>query len=203
MPDYSHPNPPTPRDAATPPPDGVESPESPEPPQSPSATAYLALGSNLGDRAAHLNAALTAIADLPGVADVQPSAFYETAPVGPQDQGHFLNAAARVVTTLPPEDLLRELLALENQLGRPPRDEREPWGPREIDLDLLLYGDEVIDRPGIAVPHPRMHERGFVLRPLCGLAPDVMHPTRQQTVRELLDALQPPAPAAQPTGETR
>lgn len=158
------------------------------------ATAFVALGSNLGDRKAHLRAALAAIANLPGVAEVQPSEFYETAPVGPQDQGPFLNAAARVKTTLAPEVLLRELLALENRLGRPPRDERQHWGPREIDLDLLLFDDRVLNLPGVTVPHPRMHERWFVLRPLCDIAPDVVHPILKQTVRDLLDAVAPTAP---------
>lgn len=160
----------------------------------PPATAYVALGSNLGDRRAHLDAALQAIAELPGVAAVTPSPYYETAPVGPQDQGPFLNAAARVETTLSPVALLEALLGLERRLGRPPREERRHWGPREIDLDLLLYGSAILDEPGLTLPHPRLHERWFVLRPLCDVGPDEIHPVLQRTMRSLLAELDAPAP---------
>ncbi|MBB6428517.1 2-amino-4-hydroxy-6-hydroxymethyldihydropteridine diphosphokinase [Algisphaera agarilytica] len=150
------------------------------------ATAYIALGSNLGDRRAHLDAALAAIGELPGVGEVTPSTYYETAPVGPQDQGMFLNAAARVATASTPEAFLEQLLTLERRLGRPPREERRHWGPREIDLDLLLHGNTVLDLPGLTLPHPRLHERAFVLRPLCDIAAEVPHPLFRQTMRELL-----------------
>lgn len=150
------------------------------------AVAYVALGSNLGDRRAHLDNALAALAELPGVSAVVPSDFYDTDPVGPQDQGRFLNAAARLETTRGPEDLLEQLLTLERRLGRPPREDRQHWGPREIDLDLLLHGDTVLDRPGLTLPHPRLHERWFVLRPMCDVAAEVPHPLFRQTMRELL-----------------
>ena len=151
--------------------------------------AYIALGSNLGDRRRHLDAAVAAVRALPGVGAVRMSGVYETDPVGPQDQGRFLNAAAAVTTTLSARALLDGLLEIEGRLGRPPRAEREHWGPREIDLDLLLYGDEVIDEPGLTVPHPRLAERDFVLLPLCDLASDVVHPVSGRTVREMLGAL--------------
>jgi len=154
------------------------------------ATAYIALGSNVGDREQHLNNALAAVADLPDVSAVVPSTFYETDPVGPQDQGKFLNAAARVETMRPPEDLLEQLLTLERKLGRPPREARQHWGPREIDLDLLLHGDAVLDLPGLTLPHPRLHERWFVLRPMCDVGADVAHPLFRRTMRELLNELE-------------
>ena len=153
-------------------------------------TAYLGLGSNLGDRQRHLDAAVAAVRALPGVRAVMMSGVHETDPVGPQDQGRFLNAAAAVTTTLPARALLDGMLAIEARLGRPPRAEREHWGPREIDLDLLLYGDVVLDEPGLTVPHPRLAERDFVLLPLYDLAPELVHPVTERTVREMLAVLE-------------
>lgn len=149
--------------------------------------AGIALGSNLGDRAQHLRRALAAVATLPGVESVTPSRFIETSPApgSPQDQGDFLNAAALLTTTLPPEILLKELLAIEAQLGRPAREDRQHWGPREIDLDLLFHGQAVLDRPGLTLPHPRLHERAFVLDPLDDVAPDWVHPVLGKTVAAL------------------
>lgn len=143
------------------------------------------MGSNLGDRAEHLRRALAAMAILPGVESVTPSRFVETAPVGPQDQGDFLNAAALLTTTLPPDILLDELLRLERALGRPPREERRHWGPREIDLDLLFHGQTVLDQTGLTLPHPRLHERAFVLGPLADVAPGWIHPVLGKSVTEM------------------
>jgi 2-amino-4-hydroxy-6-hydroxymethyldihydropteridine diphosphokinase len=156
------------------------------------AEAGIALGSNLGDRAEHLRAALAAVATLPGVESVTPSGFYETAPApgSPQDQGDFLNAAAVLTTTLSPEELLAELLRLEGKLGRPPREERQHWGPREIDLDLLFHGEAVRDTRGLTLPHPRMHQRDFVLDPLAEVVPEWIHPLRQQSVAAMRAALE-------------
>ena len=130
--------------------------------------AYVALGANLGDREATIRAA---VAELPGVIGVSP--LRETDPVGVTDQPQFLNGVAALETELAPRELLDVLLAVERRLGR---ERRERWGPRTIDLDLLLYGDEVIDEDGLTIPHPRLHERRFVLEPLADLAPKLVVP---------------------------
>ena len=130
--------------------------------------AYVGLGANLGDREATIRAA---VAQLPGVVAVSP--LRETDPVGVTDQPQFLNGVAALETELPPRELLDVLLAVERGLGR---ERRERWGPRTIDLDLLLYGDEVIDEDGLTVPHPRLRERRFVLEPLADLAPKLVVP---------------------------
>ncbi len=134
------------------------------------ARAYIGLGSNLGDREAALRDAL----DLLGGAVVAVSSFRETDPVGYLDQPRFLNAAAELDTALEPRALLECLLAIELELGRTREGPR--FGPRTIDLDLLLYDDEVIDEPGLVVPHPRLAERRFVLEPLAELDPDLVAP---------------------------
>jgi 2-amino-4-hydroxy-6-hydroxymethyldihydropteridine diphosphokinase len=127
------------------------------------ARAFVGIGSNLGDREATIRAAIDA---LPGVIAV--SQLRETDPVGVTDQPAFLNGAVALETELSPRELLDRLLAVERELGR---ERRERWGPRTIDLDLLLYGDEAIDEAGLTVPHPRLHERRFVLEPLADIAP--------------------------------
>ncbi len=137
--------------------------------------AYIALGANLGDPAATVNAAFTALGDLPQTRRVAVSALYRTAPVGITEQPEFVNAAALVETTLAPEELLDALLAIEQQFGRV-RAERN--GPRTLDLDLLLYDEQVISTPRLTLPHPRLHLRAFVLYPLADLAPDLQLPGR-------------------------
>ncbi len=146
--------------------------------------AAIALGSNLGDRRDRIASGLRAIAALRGVSLIAASELFETAPVGPVAQEAFLNAAALIRTGLPPRDLLSELLGIEQAHGRD-RAAGERWGPRTLDLDLLLYGDLVIDEPGLTIPHPRLHERAFVLDPLVLLAPDLIVPTLGRTIREL------------------
>src|SRR5215831_14393260 len=151
-------------------------------------TAYLALGSNLGDRRANLDRAVEMLRATPGVAVRKVSSYHETEPVGgPPGQEMYLNAAAELQTELPPKALLAALLEIEAKLGRV-RGER--FGPRTIDLDLLLYGEQASDDAELTVPHQRMHERAFVLEPLAEIAPLAVHPLRQSTVRDLLRALQ-------------
>ena len=138
-------------------------------------TAYVGLGANLGDRDASIGDALRLLGGRVGVTVVAVSALRETDPVGRLEQPRFLNGAAELDTTLPPRELLEALLDVEHQLGR---ERRERWGPRTIDLDLLLYGDAELDEPGLTVPHPRMHERRFVLEPLAELEPELVIPGR-------------------------
>jgi 2-amino-4-hydroxy-6-hydroxymethyldihydropteridine diphosphokinase len=136
-------------------------------------TAYVGIGSNLGERLATIRDALALLAADPELEVEAVSTIRETDPVGVVDQPLFLNAAVRLTTGLAPRLLLERLLAVEQQLGRV-RTER--YGPRTIDLDLLLYGDEIVDEPGLRVPHPRLAERRFVLEPLAELDPGLVVP---------------------------
>lgn len=131
--------------------------------------AYVGLGSNLNDPAAQVRRACGELAGIAGTRLVACSRLYRTVPVGPQDQPDYVNAAACVETALPAEDLLAALQALERSHGRVRDGTR--WGPRILDLDILLYGEAVIDRPGLHVPHPEMVNRAFVLIPLAEVAP--------------------------------
>jgi 2-amino-4-hydroxy-6-hydroxymethyldihydropteridine diphosphokinase len=149
--------------------------------------AYVALGSNLGDREGTLRAALEALAAEPGIDVVAVSRFYDTDPVGYLDQPRFLNGAAALDTELPAGELLERLLAVELRFGRS-REDVPAQGPRTLDLDLLLYGDAEIDEPGLRIPHPRMHERRFVLEPLADLDPALEVPGKGQ-VQEILARL--------------
>ncbi|QOY86504.1 2-amino-4-hydroxy-6-hydroxymethyldihydropteridine diphosphokinase [Paludibaculum fermentans] len=148
------------------------------------ADVYLGLGSNIGDKAANLQAALARLAEFCAVLAV--SSFHETDPVGYLDQDRFLNAAAHVSTHLEPAVFLTRLLETELSLGRV---RTLVNGPRIIDLDILLWDRQVIDLPGLSVPHPRMHERLFVLDPLVELAPEAIHPRLGRTVRQLRETL--------------
>jgi 2-amino-4-hydroxy-6-hydroxymethyldihydropteridine diphosphokinase len=139
------------------------------------ATAFVGIGSNLGDRETHLRSAIELLSAQDGIDVVAVSEIRETEPVGPVEQGPFLNGAVKLETSLSARDLLERLLSIENRLGRV-RTER--WGPRTIDLDLLLYGDLSIDEPGLTVPHPRLHERRFALEPLVDLAPGLEIPQK-------------------------
>jgi 2-amino-4-hydroxy-6-hydroxymethyldihydropteridine diphosphokinase len=143
--------------------------------------AYIGLGTNLGDRELNLRRALERLEEL---GPVRASSFRETDPVGVTDQPKFLNAAAELATELPPKELLERLLEIERELGRDRAAERR-WGPRVIDLDLLLFGEEAVDEPGLTVPHPRLADRRFVLEPLCELNEDLTLPDGTR-VRDLL-----------------
>jgi 2-amino-4-hydroxy-6-hydroxymethyldihydropteridine diphosphokinase len=153
-------------------------PIDPDMPPGAAVAAWIALGSNVGDRQAHLAHAFEAIGQVPGVRLVRRSSVRETEPVGPPGQGPYLNAVAEVETTLAARALLEALLEIERWRGRD-RSQEVRFGPRTLDLDLLAWGDAVpggdaaIDVPGLSVPHPRMHARAFVLEPLAELAPSL------------------------------
>jgi 2-amino-4-hydroxy-6-hydroxymethyldihydropteridine diphosphokinase len=144
---------------------------SPSKPARTAETAYLALGSNLGDRAGALAAAVAALRALPGTEVLAESSVYETAPVGPVPQPDYLNAAVSIRTGLGPRELLDRCLAIERDLGRV---RAERWGPRTIDIDLLAYGGLRMSEPDLILPHPRIAERAFVLLPLSEIAPGLV-----------------------------
>jgi 2-amino-4-hydroxy-6-hydroxymethyldihydropteridine diphosphokinase len=148
--------------------------------------AAVAFGSNVGDRARHIDEALARLRALPGVAVRASSSVRETEPVGGPPQGRFLNGVALVETTLDPEELLTALLAIERAGGRE-RAAATRDAPRTIDLDLVFHGDSVRDSDELTLPHPRAHERAFVLEPLCEVAPAWTHPRLGRTARELWD----------------
>ena len=156
---------------------------------------YLSLGSNLGDRAANLRLALEKLGELGTVQAV--SAFYETEPIGLASQPWFLNCAAKLDTEKMPRQLISGILSLEQAMGRL---RKEKNGPRIIDIDVLFFGTSVIDTHSLTLPHPRLHERRFVLEPLAEIAPDVLHPVFKRTIRELREAL-PPGQTVRRLGE--
>jgi 2-amino-4-hydroxy-6-hydroxymethyldihydropteridine diphosphokinase len=146
---------------------------------------YLSLGSNLGDREKYLREAVSRLGELGVIRQV--SAFYETQPVEVRgEQPWFLNCALAMETELTPLVFLSQVLAVEQSMGRI---RREPKGPRTIDIDIVFFANDVLDTPELTVPHPAMHQRRFVLEPLAEIAPALVHPVLQRTVRDLLDSL--------------
>jgi 2-amino-4-hydroxy-6-hydroxymethyldihydropteridine diphosphokinase len=146
---------------------------------------YLSLGSNLGDREKYLREAVSRLGELGVIRQV--SAFYETQPVEVRgEQPWFLNCALAMETELTPLVFLSQMLAVEQSMGRI---RREPKGPRTIDIDIVFFANDVLDTPELTVPHPAMHQRRFVLEPLAEIAPALVHPVLQRTVRDLLDSL--------------
>lgn len=143
----------------------------------------LGIGTNLGDKKANLKTAIKNIKDIEGVEIVRISSFYVTPPWGKEDQDEFLNGVVEIETDIPPLELLRELQAIEINMGR---ERKEKWGPRNIDIDILLYGEEVMDLEELKVPHPYMRERLFVLVPLNEIRPDLVFPDDGATIGEVL-----------------
>jgi 2-amino-4-hydroxy-6-hydroxymethyldihydropteridine diphosphokinase len=146
--------------------------------------AYLSLGSNIGDREANLREAIARLKSAGSILGL--SSIYETQPVEFTNQPWFLNCVVALETEKTPRELLKYALAIEAEMGRLRLRDK---GPRKIDIDLLLYGDQIISEPGLGVPHPAMHQRRFVLEPLAEIAPQARHPMFNQTVNELLAAL--------------
>lgn len=149
--------------------------------------AFIGLGANLGDPPAQLHKALQLLSQRSGVQLKNQSSFYRSAPLGPPGQAHYCNAVAAIETTLSPQDLLKTLLDIERAMGRERSGQR--WQPRLIDLDLLLYGDQQIDVPGLRVPHPEMHKRNFVLVPLAEIAPEIAGALAEKIGRDGLQLL--------------
>lgn len=145
--------------------------------------AYIGLGSNMGDKTANLKRAIEELGKVPGSKVLAVSSLYKTEPVGDVEQDWFVNAAAEIETGLAPQELLKMLLDIEKRLGRVREIE---WGPRIIDLDILLYDDLVMDEEELVIPHPFLQKRGFVLVPLAEIAPEVIHPRLKKGMSELM-----------------
>ena len=148
---------------------------------------YIGFGSNIGDRLAHIQNAIHALSTTEGITLQKISSIYQTDPVGYEAQAQFLNGVAAVQTDLPPLSLLRTLKDIEAVVGR---QHRIRWGPREIDLDILIYGALCLETKKLIIPHPEMHRRRFVLAPLAEVAPDLVHPVLKETIQTLLQGLE-------------
>lgn len=150
-------------------------------------TVYISVGSNLGDKLDNCLKGIAAMVASDTSVLVRASRFFRTSPVDFTDQDWFVNAAVKISTTLPPPDLLDELLSIQRHMGR--KVDAIRFGPRVLDLDILLYDDRVIQTPRLEIPHPRMHKRAFVLHPMCDINPSIIHPGLGRTVADLLDRL--------------
>lgn len=152
--------------------------------------AFIGIGSNMGNPAAACREAMARLAERPGIRLLRASSLYRTEPVGLKEQAWFVNAVAEIWSVLSPMDLFSALKLIERRMGR---SAGERWGPRVIDLDLLLYGQEVLAEKGLVVPHPELHKRRFVLVPFCELASYAIHPAFGVSIRGLLDRLADPS----------
>ena len=148
---------------------------------------YVGFGSNIGDRLAYIQNAIRALSETEWITLQKISSVYQTAPVGYETQAQFLNGVAAIQTDLPPLCLLHTLKNIETEVGR---QHRIRWGPREIDLDILIYGDLCFQTEKLVIPHPEMHHRRFVLAPLVEIAPDLVHPVLKETVQTLVERLE-------------
>ena len=153
-------------------------------------TAYIAVGSNLGDKQSNCEKGIAALNQTQGITVNSQAKLYKTAPVDFTDQDWFVNTAVRVVTDLAPRALLKQLKRIENAAGRIKSDIR--FGPRVLDLDIIFYDNLVLNSDTLEIPHPRMHKRRFVLRPICDIDPAAMHPKYKKTVANLLDGIADP-----------
>ncbi len=147
---------------------------------------YIGLGSNVGNRENNLQSAVTHLAFKSGLRVVKISPVYETKPVGVTNQRDFLNAVVKLTTSLSPKELLKTTKEVENSLGRA---RKEHWGPRTIDLDILLFNQQVIREDNLNIPHPEIISRAFVLVPLADIAPELIHPVAKKTIKQLLEEL--------------
>ncbi len=149
--------------------------------------AYIGFGSNIGDRFSFIHSAITALSEIEGITLQKISSLYETAPVGNEAQDHFLNGVVSIRTPHSPHTLLSMLKQIEINVGK---EHRIRWGPREIDMDILIYDDLCVETPNLTIPHPEMHLRRFVLVPLAEIAPDLVHPIFNETIQTLLAHLE-------------
>jgi 2-amino-4-hydroxy-6-hydroxymethyldihydropteridine diphosphokinase len=151
--------------------------------------AILSIGSNMGDKKGHCLLGIRCLCQVAATRLITQAPFYQTEPVDFEDQDWFVNTAIKIETTLDPSALLATLKSVEQQVGRRPSTVR--FGPRILDMDIILYDQLVLDSPQLQIPHPRMHKRRFVLQPICDIEPAVMHPVYNKTVCQLLEALDP------------
>ena len=149
-------------------------------------TSYIGFGSNIGDRLSFIRNALNQLSHTEEITIIEISSLYETEPVGNEAQGMFLNGVVAIETNLSPQTLLKTIKEIETNVGR---QHRKRWGPREIDLDVLTYGEMCLHTPELGIPHPEMHNRRFVLVPLVEIAPDLVHPVLKESVQSLLNHL--------------
>lgn len=149
-------------------------------------TIYIGLGSNLGNKKENIQQALKLLNEMEGISVIKVSSFYETEPVGYEDQDWFINAVAQIETLLSPQELLKIFKDIEQKLGR---EQSLRWGPRKIDLDILFYDDIIYKTDDLEIPHPRLHERAFVLVPLAEIDKELMHPVYNKSIGDLLSEL--------------